>query len=477
MKWICPDCKFVLFAERIHHPIICHCGFIEVKPGIHDHVKNRVSPRSKKPKLSAEKRARLELEKIVKGQLAWLLLHCNKMMDPAWIPIWHKFIPKHCDCETEFTKILKNDPPDFSSPERYFAWTNRVHNKVNVKLKKPQMSLEEAERIWIPRRDSLYALRMPIVNGGIERWGISLMSRLPSFGVSPTTSSTVANKSILKEILSVAPECTVEAAVLCNKTVLVSNDFEFQKPGGGTAVLVAHGYCEYTKNWVQRIYNECDVLVGVSKSISKAVTEWTGRECHTIENGVDVDRLVPTKDRNAYREELGIPVDAYVVGTAGRLTEEKGMSKFLRTVALIPNAYGVIFGWGNVTKYDNIAKSLGIFDRIRILPAVEQIGNVFNIMDVFSSFSLQEGFGLAVMEAMMFGLPVCSTYTGIARELFDSHGYFGPSIVVPTCSPDEAADAIQVAKPVIDPSILQHYTSDSMANRWNHFLTHLQDFQ
>jgi hypothetical protein len=39
-------------------------------------------------------------------------------------------------------------PPDFSSPEAFFAWGVRLHNAVNAKLGKPEITIEEALSIW-----------------------------------------------------------------------------------------------------------------------------------------------------------------------------------------------------------------------------------------------------------------------------------------------------------------------------------------
>jgi hypothetical protein len=39
-------------------------------------------------------------------------------------------------------------PPDFSSPEAFFAWGVALHNAVNAKLGKPEITIEEAYLIW-----------------------------------------------------------------------------------------------------------------------------------------------------------------------------------------------------------------------------------------------------------------------------------------------------------------------------------------
>jgi hypothetical protein len=39
-------------------------------------------------------------------------------------------------------------PPDFSSPEAFFDWGVALHNAVNAKLGKPEITIDEACKIW-----------------------------------------------------------------------------------------------------------------------------------------------------------------------------------------------------------------------------------------------------------------------------------------------------------------------------------------
>jgi hypothetical protein len=83
-----------------------------------------------------------------KGRFAWEKLHRYLGCDRQWFELWVYFIPSQCDCREGFQKILEELPPDFSSPEAFFAWGVRLHNLVNAKLGKPQITLEDACRIW-----------------------------------------------------------------------------------------------------------------------------------------------------------------------------------------------------------------------------------------------------------------------------------------------------------------------------------------
>jgi hypothetical protein len=82
------------------------------------------------------------------GQHAWTLLHQYRGCDPQWLELWVYFIPNKCECKTGYQKILEELPPDFSSPEAFFAWGVALHNAVNAKLGKPQITIDEALSIW-----------------------------------------------------------------------------------------------------------------------------------------------------------------------------------------------------------------------------------------------------------------------------------------------------------------------------------------
>ena len=82
------------------------------------------------------------------GRLAWAKLHSYRGCDPQWLDIWQYLIPQRCDCKDGYQRILAEMPPDFSSPEAFFAWGVRLHNAVNAKLGKPEITIKEALSIW-----------------------------------------------------------------------------------------------------------------------------------------------------------------------------------------------------------------------------------------------------------------------------------------------------------------------------------------
>jgi hypothetical protein len=82
------------------------------------------------------------------GQFAWTKLHSYRGCDPQWLDIWQYLIPQRCDCKDGYQRILADMPPDYSSPEAFFAWGVALHNAVNKKLLKPEITIDEALSIW-----------------------------------------------------------------------------------------------------------------------------------------------------------------------------------------------------------------------------------------------------------------------------------------------------------------------------------------
>lgn len=83
------------------------------------------------------------------GRMAWGFKHKYLGCDPQWHELWELLIPRNgCSCSDDYAKLKEENPPDFSSPEKYFLWGHRIHNLVNIKLEKPLITIAEAIKLW-----------------------------------------------------------------------------------------------------------------------------------------------------------------------------------------------------------------------------------------------------------------------------------------------------------------------------------------
>lgn len=130
----------------------------------------------------------------------------------------------------------------------------------------------------------------------------------------------------------------------------------------------------------------------------------------------------------ALRRELGIPADARVVGSVGRLAGQKRFDRLARAVALLPpDVHLLIAGEGEEEgALRSLAAELGLAGRLHLPGFRGDVGDVLAAMDVFAVSSDREGMANSMLEAMAAGLPVVSTDVSGAREALDG----GAGVVV-----------------------------------------------
>ena len=96
-----------------------------------------------------DRKAQAAARRANQGRFAWSKKHGYLGCDSQWHELWVMFIPSFgCDCKEDFNTYCKANPPDFSSPEAYFIWGFNLHNYVNRKLSKPELTIAEAQAIW-----------------------------------------------------------------------------------------------------------------------------------------------------------------------------------------------------------------------------------------------------------------------------------------------------------------------------------------
>jgi glycosyltransferase involved in cell wall biosynthesis len=159
-----------------------------------------------------------------------------------------------------------------------------------------------------------------------------------------------------------------------------------------------------------------------------------------IEHGVDVAKLAATDGRKV-RQELGVGARS-IVACASRMAPEKGVDVLIRAFARTPgDALLVLAGGGpDVERCRELARELGVADRVRFLGLRNDVAAIFASCDIAVVPSrAPEAFGLAVIEAMAVGKPVIVSDAGAMPELV-AHGAAG--IVVPPANVDALADAL-----------------------------------
>lgn len=172
-----------------------------------------------------------------------------------------------------------------------------------------------------------------------------------------------------------------------------------------------------------------DHIVYVSENTKQNKVNKPGiKNLSVIHNGVDVDAFSLLNSKSNFSElniknELGIPSDAKVIGSIGRLSAEKGYDYLLKAAQRLVNSYEskvvfLLLGEGKMEdELKNLVNELGITSKVVFSRYRSDIPQIMSIIDVYVSSSLTEGFPISVIEALAAGKPVVATNVGGVPDL------------------------------------------------------------
>jgi glycosyltransferase involved in cell wall biosynthesis len=145
-----------------------------------------------------------------------------------------------------------------------------------------------------------------------------------------------------------------------------------------------------------------------------------------IWNGAPLDEFAPAPRERArrVRRDLGLPDDALVVGSIGRLNAQKGHRFLVEAAAQLlphrPEVRVLIAGDGDLmAELRQHAAALGIADRVVFAGHRTDVPDLLSALDVFCISSLYEGTPLALFEAMAAGKAIVSTSVDGCREVLE----------------------------------------------------------
>ena len=168
-------------------------------------------------------------------------------------------------------------------------------------------------------------------------------------------------------------------------------------------------------------------LIGVSYStkddINASLPTKNSADVVTVQNCIDIENTRnQLLDRQTARSRLKVDSNLFVFGNIGRLSPTKDQSTLLRAFHFarpkMPDSVLVIIGGGRFeAPLKQKAKQLNIDQHVIFTGSINQAWKYMKAFDCFVSTSVNEGFGLVIVEAMVAKIPLIATNIGSFREI------------------------------------------------------------
>jgi glycosyltransferase involved in cell wall biosynthesis len=228
-------------------------------------------------------------------------------------------------------------------------------------------------------------------------------------------------------------DCAVAGRLTGTKVVLELHDIVAPGPGRvlmGVAVRLAGS------------------AIAISTAVRRQLPRWAARRAVVIGQGIDVGHFTSAGARNRWRDRLTSSPGSPVIAAIGRLDPEKGLHTLIHAVALVRRS-GADVQLALVGKpgkddggYRDRLAVLGaelLPGAFRMFPPVPDVADVLRSIDVLACPSVEEPFGLILLEAQACGIPVVANGSGGPLD-FITHEETG--MLVAANNPQGYADVI-----------------------------------
>ena len=161
----------------------------------------------------------------------------------------------------------------------------------------------------------------------------------------------------------------------------------------------------YTRDSIQRAYRLPDELM------------------HVVYNPVEPRAITST--RAQVRQELALKPDQPLIGHVGGMIPSRDQANLLRAFHQLRMRYTdaalLMMGDGPLRgDLEALTAELGITDAVHFLGYTDRIGDYLEALDIYVNPTIDEGLGIAVVEAMLAGVPVVLADRGAHRELVNN---------------------------------------------------------
>ncbi len=194
-------------------------------------------------------------------------------------------------------------------------------------------------------------------------------------------------------------------------------------------VIIVEHNTYYDRQWHYRFINRLLAplaykIVAVSDTVKSFASKFEKiplNKFKVIYNGINIDEItkyVESHDKSTLRQEMGFGPDEVILVNVARLTDQKNHHLLIEGFARFTQEYKdkkyklLIVGGGSLfEELKSKIDFMGMKDQIILAGTQMDVSPYYRLSDFYISTSKIEGFGIAHVEAMAFGLPVVSTKT------------------------------------------------------------------
>ncbi len=180
------------------------------------------------------------------------------------------------------------------------------------------------------------------------------------------------------------------------------------KPKSVKLIGVAH-------NYTYKRLRKCDYVIVITEHLRQ----------YMISNGYLAENLfkIPNMLRISQEYKKKAFHTPVVIGSYGRFAKQKGYEYLLQAASLLQERgydFKLILGGGgeDADKLQFLSKELKIDDKVDFVGWIDDKDKFFSSVDIFCLSSIEEPFGIVLLEAMEFSTPIVATRCEGPNEIF-----------------------------------------------------------
>lgn len=183
------------------------------------------------------------------------------------------------------------------------------------------------------------------------------------------------------------------------------------------------------------IYRQVDLNITITRSLAEAMREFLPPSCRErvtpLYYGVAAPQdFIDSEQRDAMRAEMGISQDTFLVGLIGRVKRYKGQHLLVEAVERLlaegEDVAAVIVGHAMEDDYlrdlKQRVKQQKLEQRIIFRDFTENVQQLMQACDTVALTTVEETFGLVLVEAMRVGIAVIGSDRGGVPEIIEHEG-------------------------------------------------------